>query len=107
EDVIYGFGSHLDPAVALTRALTEVNQSLEAVPTANGPESTRSYQGGPDALRWWRTVRIADAEYLTPDPEAAPRRLQDFEQAASDDLHEDILLCERIAGVRGIEILVL
>ena len=107
EDVIYGFGSHLDPAVALTRALTEVNQSLEAVPTANGPESTRTYRGGPDALRWWRTVRIADAGYLAPDPEATPRRLQDFEQVTSDDLHKEILLCERIAAARGIEILVL
>ena len=39
EDIIYGFGAHLDPGVALARALTEMNQSLEAVPTATGPAS--------------------------------------------------------------------
>lgn len=107
EDVIYGFGAHLDPSVALARALTELNQSLEAVPTANGPESTRTYLGGPDAVRWWRTVRTADAGYLTPDPEAAPRRLQDFKNLASDDLHQDILTCCGLAARRGIEVMVL
>jgi bacteriocin biosynthesis cyclodehydratase domain-containing protein len=107
EDIIYGFGAHLDPSVALVRAVTELNQSLEAVPTATGPESTRTYRGGQDAVSWWRTVRTADAAYLVPDPEAAPRRLQDFKNVASDDLHQDILLCGRIAATRGIEILVL
>ena len=37
QDILYGFGSHLDPAVALSRALTELNQSLDAVPLAGGP----------------------------------------------------------------------
>jgi bacteriocin biosynthesis cyclodehydratase domain-containing protein len=107
EDIIYGFGAHLDPSVALVRALTELNQSLEAVPTATGSESTRTYRGGQDAVRWWRTVRIAEATYLVPDPEAPPRRLQDFKNVASDDLHQDILLCTGMAAAKGIEILVL
>ena len=38
-------------------------------------------------MRWWRTVRTADASYLMPDPEHAPRRLQDFKNLASDDLY--------------------
>jgi bacteriocin biosynthesis cyclodehydratase domain-containing protein len=107
EDVIYGFGAHLDPNVALIRALTELNQSLEAVPTANGQESTRGYRGGPDALHWWRTVTTAAAAYLAPDPVARPRRLQDFTNAASDDLHKDVLRCCSLAAARHIEVLVL
>lgn len=107
EDIIYGFGTHLDPNVALSRALTELNQSLEAVPSATGPASSRTYRGGADAVRWWRSVRTVDAEYLTPDSEAAPRRLQDFGNQASDDLCKDIHLCQRLAKSRGIEILVL
>jgi bacteriocin biosynthesis cyclodehydratase domain-containing protein len=107
EDIIYGFGAHLDANVALVRALTELNQSLEAVPTATGPESTRTYLGGEDAVRWWRTVTTGNAAYLVPDAEATPKRLQDFKNVASDDLHQDILRCSRIALARGIEILVL
>jgi oxazoline/thiazoline synthase len=107
EDIIYGFGAHLDPSVALARALTELNQSLEAVPTAIGPESTRTYRGNQDAVRWWRTVRTADAGYLLPDVEAGPRLFQDFRNLASDDLHQDILTCVGLAETRGVEILVL
>jgi ribosomal protein S12 methylthiotransferase accessory factor len=107
EDIIYGFGAHLDASVALVRALTELNQSLEAVPTATGPASTRTYRGCQDAVRWWRTVKTGDAPYLMPDPAATPRRLQDFENRASDDLHQDILLCGGMAAARGIEVLVL
>ncbi len=107
EDIIYGFGAHLDPGVALGRALTELNQSLEAVPTATGPESTQTYRGSQDAVRWWRTVRTADSRYLTPDLEAGSRRLQDFKNLATDDLHQDILTCRALAATHGIEVLVL
>ena len=78
EDIIYGFGAHLDPGVALVRALTELNQSLEAVPTAAGPESMSTYRGGQDAVHWWRTVKVADATYLAPALEAGSCRLSDF-----------------------------
>src|SRR4029453_11397241 len=105
EDIIYGFGAHLDPAVALVRALTELNQSLEAVPAATGPERARTYRGGEDAVRWWRSVRTSDALYLAPDPEVPPRGLRDFANAASGDLHQDIVFCTRLAAARGIEIL--
>jgi oxazoline/thiazoline synthase len=106
EDIIYGFGAHLDPGVALARALTEMNQSLEAVPTATGPKATRTYRGSKDAVRWWRTVRTADTRYLTPDLEAGSRRLQDLTNLASDDLRQDILTCKALLETRGIEILV-
>jgi ribosomal protein S12 methylthiotransferase accessory factor len=107
EDIIYGFGAHLDPAVALTRALTELNQSLEAVPMASGAVSARSYRGSHEAVRWWRTVRVADATYLAPDPHAQLRRLEDFPDLASDDLYQDVLTCLTLAADRGLELLVL
>jgi oxazoline/thiazoline synthase len=107
EDIIYGFGAHLDPAFALIRALTEMNQSLDAVPAATGPESSLTYRGHQDAIRWWRTVRTADANYLVPDRDEEPRRLQDFKNYASDDLRRDVFTCIGLAATRGIEVLVL
>ena len=107
EDIIYGFGAHLDPSVALGRALTELNQSLEAVPTATGSEATRTYRGGEDAVRWWRTVRAGDASYLMPDLEAGPCRLQAVKNFASNDLQQDIFTCRRLVETQGIEVLVL
>ena len=107
EDIIYGFGAHLDACVALTRALTEMNQSLEAVPAAAGPDAGQTYRGSQQAVRWWRTVKAAASGYLTPDSAAAPRRLDDFGSRASDDLREDVLTCRTLAESRGIEIMVL
>jgi ribosomal protein S12 methylthiotransferase accessory factor len=107
EDIIYGFGAHLDAEVALTRALTELGQSLEAVPAAFGPASARTYRGDDEALRWWRTAKTSEQSYLVPDPALAARRPSDFARLASDDLREDVLCCVRLAAERGIETLVL
>jgi oxazoline/thiazoline synthase len=107
EDIIYGFGAHLDPRTALTRAMTELNQALESVPTIDGPESARTYLGSNDAVRWWRTTTTSNAAYLTPDPEAKRCRLQDFENLASDDLLQDISVCRELVARRGIDVLVL
>jgi oxazoline/thiazoline synthase len=107
EDIIYGFGAHLDPGIALTRALTEMNQSLEAVPATNGPDLMRTYRGNEDSIRWWRTVKVADANYLIGSSAAGSLQLQDFQNLASDDLHQDIVTCKELARTRGIEILVL
>lgn len=107
EDIIYGFGAHLDARVALTRALTEMNQSLESVPAAAGPDAALTYRGSQQAVHWWQTVKAGAAGYLMPDPAAAPRRFQDFKSSASDDLRQDILTCKGLAASRGIEILVL
>lgn len=107
EDIIYGFGAHLDAKVALTRALTELNQSLEAVPAASGPASARTYLGSADTIHWWRTARFDEAAYLMPDPTVSPRRLRDFSNHASDDLYNDIRTCCALAASRGIEVLVL
>ncbi|MEO7084386.1 MAG: YcaO-like family protein, partial [Gemmatimonadaceae bacterium] len=107
QDIIYGFGAHLDPRVALIRALTEVNQSLEAVPVAAGPASHRTYLADSDAIRWWRHTTVEDDAYLAPDPAVAPRRCTSFRELASDDLHQDILTCTALAAASGIELLVL
>jgi bacteriocin biosynthesis cyclodehydratase domain-containing protein len=106
EDIIHGFGAHLDPGIALTRALTEMNQSLEAVPISSGGDSTRTYLGHDDSIRWWRTVKVADANYLMGHAEAGSC-LQDFKNLASDDLYQDIVTCKELARARGIELLVL
>ena len=58
EDIIYGFGAHLDPAVALSRALTEMNQSLEAVPAPSGPASHQTYLGETEQVQWLSLIHI-------------------------------------------------
>ena len=107
EDVIYGFGAHLDANVALDRALTEVNQSLEAVPAAGATGDAARYLGSVESVRWWREVRTADHPYLTPDPDVPATRLERFDPVESDDVKTDVETCVKLAADRGIEVLVL
>lgn len=64
EEIMLGFGAHPDPAVALRRALTELNQLMPAVLAGR-------FGDDPDAARWLRDASVADHPYLLPAPSAA------------------------------------
>jgi oxazoline/thiazoline synthase len=104
EDVIMGFGAHLDSRIALLRALTEMNQlsyNSQVVPS-HCSKSIR-YQ---NVLNWFATGRVERLPYLAPNS-APAHRFQDFPQLSSDDLREDIETCIRIAQRANLELLVL
>lgn len=106
EDVLIGLGSHLDPQVALLRAITELNQFLPAV-SRRGPDGSTLYnfpEG--EAVTWWQRARVADLPYLAPSAEPA-RTAADYRSLASDDLLDDISTCVRLSHEAGLEMLVL
>src|SRR5262249_49122356 len=109
EGILMGFGAHLDPGVALLRAVTEMNQMLVRVDHAafsNGAgEEGSEYEQ--DVLRWLREATLESEPYLAPDPRAAPRTRADFPRRESDDLRDDVLTCVEIARQHGMETFVL
>lgn len=108
EDIIYGFGAHFDPKVAIDRSLTEVNQNLINVGTANVDGSTRyPIYSEPLALEWWKTVTLESESYLTPDPRLVPKTIRNYPQVWSDDLLDDIKTCQKLVEAKGMEMLIL
>ncbi|HLO89385.1 MAG TPA: TOMM precursor leader peptide-binding protein [Nostocaceae cyanobacterium] len=108
EDIIFGYGTHFDPQIAISRALTEVNQLLPSVLSANSDGSTKyPASADPLALDWWKTATIANQPYLTPDKNAATKVSTDYPQIWSDDLLDDVILCQQIVEKNGMEMLVL
>lgn len=107
EDVLIAFGAHLDPHIALTRALTEMNQFLAPV-AGHGPEGAVTYAGADrEQKAWWTTATVANQPYLLPDrtaPAAGPGR---WPTLAGDDLAGDLALAQRLVEERGMEMLVL
>lgn len=105
EDIMFGFGAHLDPRVAAIRALTEMNQLMPAVVGAT--------DGGgygwtdPDAVGWWRHATVANQPYVAPDAERRLRRPEDFGYVPSDDLAVDVATIRGRIEERGMEVLVL
>ncbi|GAA1433436.1 TOMM precursor leader peptide-binding protein [Streptomyces thermospinosisporus] len=66
EDIVLGFGAHLDPRTALRHAVLELNHILPAVLPANRkPDGDYPY---PEAAQkaWWRTATIESEPYLLP-----------------------------------------
>ena len=108
EDIILGYGTHFDPKVALSRALTEVNQILPSVLSAKADGTTNYPQHtDPLAIEWWKTATISNHPYLLGDRQVAPKKFADYPQISSDDLLDDVQLCQQIVEEKNMEMLVL
>ena len=108
EDIILGYGTHFDPTIALSRALTELNQILPSVLSANADGTTHYPQYiDPLAIEWWTTATLAEHPYLMPDCKLTQKILTDYPQVASDDLFDDVKLCQKIVEEKNMQMLVL
>ena len=108
EDIILGYGTHFDPKVALSRALTEVNQILPSVLSAKADGTTNYPQHtDPLAIEWWKTATLTNHPYLLGDRQITPKIYTDYPQLASDDLLDDVQLCQKIVEEKKMEMLVL
>lgn len=105
QDIIFGLGSHLDPKIALLRAVTELNQFLPSViDVTERSEEYRWYEMG---VRFFKTATLESDPYLAPDESTPLRKLADYPQAGTGDLYEDILHCVGKLEQQGLEPLVL
>lgn len=103
EDLIFAFGAHLEPRLAMTRAFSELNQFLPAVRRTEAGDYSLD---DPAAIEWWTGSSLASEPYMVADPDAPPRRLSDFPVLAGDDLADDIRTCVDLLGEAGLEVLV-
>ncbi|HEV7489150.1 MAG TPA: TOMM precursor leader peptide-binding protein [Thermoanaerobaculia bacterium] len=106
EDIIFGFGCHLDANLGVLRALTEVNQMLPAALDRCGDPSVPLRTTEDEVLSWLQTATVADNPFLFPDSESIVSA-GNFRQHRTDDLRDDIETCVRVAAERGLETLVL
>ncbi|MGW0411052.1 TOMM precursor leader peptide-binding protein [Streptomyces collinus] len=104
EHIMFGFGAHLDPRVALRRALTELNQMMPHVleDTPEGMAVTRDAE----VAHWLRTATTAAHPYLLPDG-SSPTGPGTHAYTARDDLREDVEAAVALLREHGMELLVL
>jgi ribosomal protein S12 methylthiotransferase accessory factor len=107
EDIIFGFGAHLDPKIAALRAVTEMNQFLPAVLPIQADGSGDYAMYDPNCRQWWQSATIENQPYLAPDPLAPVTSARAIPQAWTADVAEDVRLCQRLVEARGLEMLVL
>ncbi|MBZ9737274.1 TOMM precursor leader peptide-binding protein [Mesorhizobium sp. CA18] len=105
EDIIMGFGAHFDPRIAVSRALTEMNQFMPAVLDICENGFTRYGIADDDAIAWWKTATIENQPYLT--STLASVRIDDLPPVPASSVTRLLLeLFERIEA-KGLEILIL
>jgi ribosomal protein S12 methylthiotransferase accessory factor len=92
-DFVLGFGAHFDPEIAVSRALSEMNQFLPVL-----LEGRR---------RRLASEEITGQEYLFPDETQTARRTSDYARLDGNDLLEDIEASVALLRSREMEVLVL
>jgi ribosomal protein S12 methylthiotransferase accessory factor len=106
EQIVFGFGAHLDPRVALLRAVTEMNQMLSSpLLEPEGKELGDPY-ADPETAHWLKAATAAKQPYLLP-AAGPPRAAASYPHAWADDVTEDVRACQALVERAGMEMLVL
>ena len=103
--ILMGLGCHLDPRIAVQRALAEMNQMLGIADayldgSADGLDDW-------ETLEWLKTATVVNQPYLLPDSDAPMRRVNALADHHSGDLLQDIQHCCACVEAQGLEVLVL
>ena len=102
---VIAFGSHLDPATAVLRALAEMNQMLPHA-RARAPREDR-----PPPMPWrddsMALATLRGHDYLRPDPGQLPTRLDAFVTPAGSNLAAQVSWITAQLAKSGLELIVL
>ncbi|HET6879346.1 MAG TPA: TOMM precursor leader peptide-binding protein, partial [Pirellulales bacterium] len=107
EEIVFGFGAHLDPRIALLRAVTEMNQMLSHLLQVPLDETASEHESDEETVHWLKTATLQNQPYLIPSPREPARHLADFRVAFSDDVADDVRYCQSLVERQGLEVLVL
>ncbi|MCA9696363.1 MAG: TOMM precursor leader peptide-binding protein, partial [Myxococcales bacterium] len=99
----FGFGAHLDPHIALSRALTELNQFLPYLESLGRGELAADLE----VTQWLRGASLTRDAYLV--PSAEPRRSAEELGARGwhDDIGDDVRDCVDRFARAGLDLIVL
>ena len=105
EQIVPGFGAHLDPKIALLRAVTEMNQMLSS-PLLRRETGGEKEPVDPETALWLETATTANQPYLLP-AEGPPRSAASYPRVWTDDVADDVRACQALVERAGMEMLVL
>lgn len=104
-EILFGFGSHFDPSIALLRALTEMNQALLFL---NATASLQMVSAKEETVRNWIEKEILSNHlYLVPNDSMKKKQRLNYPRFDTSDIKDDILECQKIIESKGLEMLVL
>jgi ribosomal protein S12 methylthiotransferase accessory factor len=106
EQIVFGFGAHLEPRVALLRAVTEMNQMLSSPLLVPEGKELGDPTADPETAHWLETATTANQPYLLP-ADGPTRTAASYPRAWADDVAEDVRACQALVERAEMEMLVL
>jgi len=108
ENIIFGFGAHVDARIGIERALVELNQIL---PIANVPETDR-VQGryrtqDKQFVDWLNTATMENQPYLVPLENMLVKTASDYSPIFNPNIYDSLIHCLDTVETHGLETLVL
>jgi len=107
ERILIGFGAHLDARIAVLRAVTELNQMLAWVLGSENRKTSPEEIDDLETMHWLQTATLANQPYLVPAACTPLRTASDYPWQCTDDLRDDVLVCQALVERHGMEMLVL
>lgn len=107
QDILLGFGAHVEPRLGVMRALTECNQFLPAVVKRDPTGATIYEFDDPEAQQWWREATLDSEPYVVPAAGASVTDVRTMLNHSSSDIAAEIHVCVERLAEAGIEVLVL
>ena len=104
EQLVVGFGAHLDPKIGMMRAITEVNQFFASLYALEDGDLRKAFD--PGAVEWWSTASIENKAYAVP-LAGDLLRLNQLPDLSSHDLLDEVQTTIRQIESRGLEVLLL
>lgn len=107
DQILLGYGTHLDPKIAASRALTEMSELLGSLSIEYGAHEDPLEFDDPNMTSWMKTATVEEQWYLKPNPDLPAHSYHSFAQQWNHDLRDDILLCVDILREKGLEVFLL
>ena len=102
EEILMGLSAHLDPVVAIVRAITEMNQMVAGLASFGGND----VEMAPEIAWWLREARVAELPHLLPGAEHGARPRQ-WVVGDGSTARDQITECRAMLEAKGLEVLVL
>jgi bacteriocin biosynthesis cyclodehydratase domain-containing protein len=105
EQLVVGFGAHLDPRIGIMRAITEVNQFFASLYALEDNDLRRAFD--PGAVEWWETASVENKPYAAPAHDLPLVKASDLVDLSSADLLNEVQTTIDRIEARGLEVLLL
>lgn len=106
--IIIGLGAHLDFAIAVSRAVSELNQMLPVAEAWDESKvgSSANLIDDPQFTEWMRDINIGNQPYFLP-ADGAYRIASEYPKPQRADLLDDIEACVQLLAKHNLEMIVL